>query len=130
VIQQKRFSGVSLLAFFAFALLGLGVAKLTSSQIPLLAGVFLGIYFLLAIKVVDQWEKVAVLRFGRYRGLRGPGVFLIIVPILETLSRYVCHKWVGQPHDTRGDVQDHVISRHLGGHISDGDMHSTTDIPS
>jgi regulator of protease activity HflC (stomatin/prohibitin superfamily) len=38
---------------------------------------------------VDQWEKVAVLRFGRYRGLRGPGVFLIIVPILETLSRYV-----------------------------------------
>jgi regulator of protease activity HflC (stomatin/prohibitin superfamily) len=88
VIQQKRFSGVSLLAFFAFALLGLGVAKLTSSQIPLLAGVFLGIYFLLAIKVVDQWEKVAVLRFGRYRGLRGPGVFLI-VPILETLSRYV-----------------------------------------
>lgn len=89
MIQQKRFSGVSLLAFFAFALLGLGVAKLTSSQIPLLAGVFLGIYFLLAIKVVDQWEKVAVLRFGRYRGLRGPGVFLIIVPILETLSRYV-----------------------------------------
>ena len=88
MIQQKRFSGVSLLAFFAFALLGLGVAKLTSSQIPLLAGVFLGIYFLLAIKVVDQWEKVAVLRFGRYRGLRGPGVFLI-VPILETLSRYV-----------------------------------------
>jgi len=29
-----------------------------------------------------------VLRFGRYRGLRGPGLFLII-PIAETLSRYV-----------------------------------------
>ena len=37
---------------------------------------------------MDQWEKVAVLRFGRYRGLRGPGLFLII-PIVETLSRYV-----------------------------------------
>ncbi len=36
-------------------------------------GVLAGIYFLFAIKVVDQWEKVAVLRFGRYRGLRGPG---------------------------------------------------------
>jgi regulator of protease activity HflC (stomatin/prohibitin superfamily) len=46
------------------------------------------VYFLLAIKVVDQWEKVAVLRFGRFRALKGPGVFLII-PIVDTLSRYV-----------------------------------------
>jgi regulator of protease activity HflC (stomatin/prohibitin superfamily) len=52
------------------------------------AGVILSLYLLFAIKVVDQWEKVAVLRFGRYRGLRGPGLFLII-PIAETLSRYV-----------------------------------------
>jgi regulator of protease activity HflC (stomatin/prohibitin superfamily) len=37
---------------------------------------------------VDQWQKVAVLRFGRYRGLRGPGLFLII-PVVETLSRFV-----------------------------------------
>jgi regulator of protease activity HflC (stomatin/prohibitin superfamily) len=47
-----------------------------------------GIYFLAAIKVVNQWEKVAVLRFGRFKGLRGPGVFLII-PVVETLSRFV-----------------------------------------
>src|SRR6201999_1328236 len=45
-------------------------------------------YFLFAIKVVDQWQKVALLRFGRYRGLRGPGLFLII-PVIETLSRFV-----------------------------------------
>jgi regulator of protease activity HflC (stomatin/prohibitin superfamily) len=31
---------------------------------------------------------VALLRFGRYRGVRGPGLFFII-PIVETLSRYV-----------------------------------------
>ena len=47
-----------------------------------------GLYFLFAIKVVRQWEKVAVLRLGRYVGLRGPGLFLII-PIFETLSPYV-----------------------------------------
>ncbi len=52
------------------------------------AGAVIGVYFLLAIKVVDQWEKVAVLRFGRFRGLKGPGVFLII-PVVDTLSRYV-----------------------------------------
>src|SRR5207302_5823444 len=48
----------------------------------------LGLYFLLAIKVVRQWEKVAVLRMGRYVGLRGPGL-CHIVPIIETLSPYV-----------------------------------------
>ena len=60
------------------------------TKMPILALLFglAGIYFLFAIVVVDQWEKVAVLRFGRYRGLRGPGLFLII-PIAETLSRYV-----------------------------------------
>src|ERR1019366_2418850 len=60
------------------------------TNIPFAALFFslVGVYFLFAIVVVDQWEKVAVLRFGRYRGLRGPGLFLII-PIAETLSRYV-----------------------------------------
>jgi regulator of protease activity HflC (stomatin/prohibitin superfamily) len=48
----------------------------------------LGLYFLFAIKVVDQWEKVAVLRLGRYIGLRGPGL-VFIVPIVDTLSSYV-----------------------------------------
>ena len=41
---------------------------------PLVAGGIVGVYFLFAIRVADQWEKVAVLRLGRYRGLRGPGL--------------------------------------------------------
>jgi regulator of protease activity HflC (stomatin/prohibitin superfamily) len=51
-------------------------------------GALAGVYFLFAIRVVDQWEKAALLRFGRYRGLRGPGVFMI-VPIVDTLSKFV-----------------------------------------
>jgi regulator of protease activity HflC (stomatin/prohibitin superfamily) len=47
-----------------------------------------GLYFLYAIRVADQWEKVAVLRLGKYTGLRGPGVFHVI-PIIDRLSRYV-----------------------------------------
>jgi regulator of protease activity HflC (stomatin/prohibitin superfamily) len=47
-----------------------------------------GVYLLVALKVVRQWEKVALLRFGKYRGLRGPGLFAII-PVVDTLSRYV-----------------------------------------
>jgi regulator of protease activity HflC (stomatin/prohibitin superfamily) len=47
-----------------------------------------GIYFLFAIRIVKQWEKVAVLRFGRYIGLREPGMFFMI-PVVDTLSPVV-----------------------------------------
>jgi regulator of protease activity HflC (stomatin/prohibitin superfamily) len=88
MLRLKQFNQVALLVF-ALCLLAGGVAsKYTNSPIPGVLGALAGVYFLLAIKIVDQWEKVAVLRFGRYRGLRGPGLVLII-PILETLSRYV-----------------------------------------
>jgi regulator of protease activity HflC (stomatin/prohibitin superfamily) len=86
--QRKQFSSVGVTVLLACLLIGFLAARFTSRPFPGLAGALLGAYFLFAIKVVDQWEKVAVLRFGRYRGLRGPGVFMI-VPIIDTLSRYV-----------------------------------------
>ncbi len=51
-------------------------------------GIAIGTYLLFSIKVADQWEKVAVLRLGRYIGLRGPGMFHII-PVVDSLSRFV-----------------------------------------
>ena len=55
---------------------------------PVCLGVLAGVYFLFAIKVAQQWEKVAVLRLGRYAGLRGPGLFFII-PVIDSVSRFV-----------------------------------------
>jgi regulator of protease activity HflC (stomatin/prohibitin superfamily) len=78
--------GVSL--FVLSALAGLGVTFAISSPIPAIAGMLAGVYFLFAIRVADQWQKVAVLRFGRYIGLRGPGLYHII-PIVDSVSRYV-----------------------------------------
>jgi regulator of protease activity HflC (stomatin/prohibitin superfamily) len=86
--QRKRFSGVGILVFLICIVAGAGVTVQTGSRAGMLSGVLVGAYFLLAIKIVDQWERVAVLRFGRFRALKGPGVFLII-PIVDTLSRYV-----------------------------------------
>lgn len=65
--------------------LGTAVAE---SPWYLLGGAVVGLYLLFAIKVAKQWEKAAVLRLGRYAGLRGPGPFHII-PIIETTSRFV-----------------------------------------
>src|SRR6202046_3428426 len=55
---------------------------------PAAVGALIGLYLLFAIRVVRQWEKVAVLRFGRYIGLREPGLFLMI-PVVDTLSPVV-----------------------------------------
>ncbi len=87
-VQSKRVSSVGLTVFFLGAAAGLAVSAFTSSPYPLIAGVVIGLYFLFAIKVVDQWERVAILRFGRFRRLQGPGVF-ILIPVIDSLSRYV-----------------------------------------
>jgi regulator of protease activity HflC (stomatin/prohibitin superfamily) len=55
---------------------------------PVIAGVLIGLYLMLSIKVADQWQKVAVLRLGKYQGLRGPGLFHII-PVIDTMSNFV-----------------------------------------
>ena len=87
-IRVQEVNGVALLLFVVCLLAGIAVAQVAHQPAYAIAGALVGLYFLLAIKVVRQWEKVAVLRFGRYVGLRGPGL-CHIVPIMETLSPYV-----------------------------------------
>ena len=84
----KHFNSVAASAFLICLVAGIFAAKLTDLTVFAIIGGVVGIYLLFSIKVVDQWQKVALLRVGRYRGLRGPGLFLI-VPIIDTLSRYV-----------------------------------------
>ena len=86
--QRKQFSSVGVAVMLVCLAGGLVATKITNQPYAAIAGALAGIYFLFGIKVVDQWEKVALLRFGRYRGLRGPGAFLI-VPVVDSLSRYV-----------------------------------------
>ena len=57
--------------------------------IPVLALLLLSSgLFASAIRIADQWERAVVLRMGKYRGLRGPGLFMII-PIIELVSIYI-----------------------------------------
>jgi regulator of protease activity HflC (stomatin/prohibitin superfamily) len=87
-IRIEDLNGVAVLIFAVCLLAGVAASLEFHRQELAVAGAVVGIYFLFAIKVVRQWEKVAVLRLGRYVGLRGPGLFHI-VPLLETLSPYV-----------------------------------------
>ena len=91
---QIRFDGsqpVSAVGGLACAVsvaLGLIVAIPLKYPQAAFVGLLLGLYLLFALKVADQWEKVAVLRLGKYVGLRGPGLFHVI-PVIETTSKFV-----------------------------------------
>jgi len=87
-IQIAPINRVAVTAFLVCIVTGAIVGAIVRQSAPLISGSLVGLYLLFAIKVVQQWEKVALFRLGRYVGLRGPGLFHI-VPVLETLSPYV-----------------------------------------
>jgi regulator of protease activity HflC (stomatin/prohibitin superfamily) len=41
-----------------------------------------------SIKIADQWQRVVVLRLGRFRALKGPGLFFII-PIVDVIAYWI-----------------------------------------
>src|SRR3989440_9797161 len=87
-IVFAQINGVAVTAFVLSIVAGTLLGVTMHQPAPAIVGGLLGLYLLFAIKVVRQWEKVALLRLGRYVGLRGPGIFHII-PVIETLSPYV-----------------------------------------
>jgi regulator of protease activity HflC (stomatin/prohibitin superfamily) len=42
----------------------------------------------LAIRVADQWERVVILRLGKFRSLKGPGLFFII-PFIDAIPYWI-----------------------------------------
>ncbi len=50
--------------------------------------IIVAVIVLLALKVADQWDRVIVLRLGKFHRLNGPGLFFII-PIFERIAQGV-----------------------------------------
>jgi regulator of protease activity HflC (stomatin/prohibitin superfamily) len=87
-IDFAQINGVAVTAFVFCLVAGAALSVIMHQPAPIIVGALLGLYLLFAIKVIRQWEKVALLRLGRYVGLRGPGIFHIF-PVVETLSPFV-----------------------------------------
>lgn len=62
----------------------LDVLNITLSVVLIILAIFVSS----AIQIADQWEKAVVLRLGKYNGLKGPGMFLII-PIFDRVHNYI-----------------------------------------
>lgn len=79
---------ISGLVFTVLLLVGAAVV-IPIAQANLVLGVVLGILWIIgdsilssAIQLAAQWEKAVVFRLGRFHGIRGPGLFLI-VPLID-----------------------------------------------
>src|SRR5688500_209904 len=77
------------------AAIGLGVAgwNATGNPAPLVIMVLLGAAMMPAPRIAQQWERAVVLRFGRFIGLRGPGLFWI-VPFMDRVSSWIDQRTV------------------------------------
>jgi len=94
--QQTREFQLGMTSFFSLAVfvilvvITVGLAAFVSMANPVLgiaiavAGVVLSALSAAAIKVANQWERALVLRLGKFRGTRGPGLFCI-VPIVDRI---------------------------------------------
>ena len=86
---KEGFNRISVTVFIILG--GICVALLALGHIngPLLATLLvISLLVAYSIHIADQWEKAVVLRMGKYRGLKGPGIFFII-PIIDKVDNYV-----------------------------------------
>ena len=88
-----RINGIAFMLWLVMILIGIGGIFLlanydvTTAWIIVWVAAFtlLGFYLLFAIKIAKQWEKVVVLHLGKFKGLRGPGLFWI-TPGVDTTA--------------------------------------------
>lgn len=101
---QRGPNGVALAIFCLLTAVTVGVAAWLSGRdasdgvigAVVIALTLLALYFLFALQVARQWEKAVVLRMGKFRALRGPGLFWI-VPIVDTVSSWIDHRVMVTP---------------------------------
>jgi len=92
---MRKSSSLQTLAFFVVLAIGWAIAWAAAappffyaSGWIVVATIAVAAIVAAAIRIADQWQRVVVLRLGRFRALEGPGLFLII-PIIETVPYWI-----------------------------------------
>ena len=96
--------GVAVAVFVLFLIVGtIGAIVTTTNGWPdywvavfIIATTLIGMLFLFSLKIASPWEKGIVLRFGKLRGLFGPGIFWLI-PVVDTLANWIDHRVMVTP---------------------------------
>ena len=92
---MRKSSSFATLIFIVIFGIGIGVtyamynasANVQTVWIGVIA-FFVALFVSLAIKVADQWDKAVILRLGKFRSLKGPGLFFII-PVIDVIPYWI-----------------------------------------
>lgn len=89
VINKGWFNpiSISVLLVLIFVSVALYILHVVNTPVLLFLILISGLLSL-SIRIADQWERAVVLRMGKFKGLKGPGPF-IIIPILDSVSAYI-----------------------------------------
>jgi regulator of protease activity HflC (stomatin/prohibitin superfamily) len=87
-VSTPRLNFLSVITFLVFAVSGVVWTSAVNNPAYGIAGVLLGLLFAQSPKIASQWERAIVLRLGKYRGMRGPGLFWLI-PFVDDVAAWV-----------------------------------------
>ncbi|HET9265310.1 MAG TPA: slipin family protein [Vicinamibacterales bacterium] len=83
-----RLNVVAIAILLGAIVLGLVGWNATGNPVPLVVMALAGLVAMPAPRIAQQWERAVVLRFGRFIGLRGPGLFWI-VPFMDRVASWI-----------------------------------------
>ncbi len=92
----RVFNGVSFTLFVIIVTIGVATSYLTHQTLWQWLSLAPGLWALFAVKIVQQWEKAVVLRFGRFHHVVSPGLF-VIAPIADSVAAWVDHRVMVTP---------------------------------
>lgn len=88
-MNTLRWNPISITVFIVIIGITGWLFYLESITIPVTVILAIAAVFIsMSIHIADQWEKAIVLRMGKFVGLKGPGIFMII-PILDKIDKYI-----------------------------------------
>jgi regulator of protease activity HflC (stomatin/prohibitin superfamily) len=94
-VPRREFSAAAALGYMMFcvfvaALLGIwgGFATASRGRMPALCATFVIAVLLIGVRKANEWERAVVLRFGKFRAIKGPGLYFVI-PFIDRVARLV-----------------------------------------
>jgi regulator of protease activity HflC (stomatin/prohibitin superfamily) len=102
-IDNIHINGIALFMFFVVMIIGIIGAALMDTKVSdwvigiYMVGIMLIAFILLfSFKVAQQWEKAVVLRYGKFRKLKGPGSFWVL-PLIDQTPTWIDHRVMVTP---------------------------------
>src|SRR5262245_9164732 len=86
--RARPLNVVAIAAVLVSGLVGAILSFALASRVPLPILLLVGLVAAASPQIAQQWERAVVLRFGRFVGLRGPGLFWI-VPFIDRVSSWI-----------------------------------------